>query len=229
MKRPYIICHMMTSVDGRIDCDMTGKLVGVNEYYSTLNALEVPATLSGKVTAQLELALPGEFYSECSEVLGKEGFSRKAVTDGYEVIVDTKGTLLWDNDSTYSKPHLIITSEQVHKDYLDYLDSKNISWIACGKEKIDLARAVEILAENFGVKRMGIVGGAAINGAFLDAGLLDEISILIGLGVDGRKGMPAVFDGFPMDRAFIPLKLKDAKVYKDGAVWLQYIVINEKN
>lgn len=26
MKKPYIICHMMTSVDGRIDCNMTEHL-----------------------------------------------------------------------------------------------------------------------------------------------------------------------------------------------------------
>ena len=33
MKKPYIICHMMTSVDGRIDCAMTEQLPGVQEYY----------------------------------------------------------------------------------------------------------------------------------------------------------------------------------------------------
>ncbi len=28
MKKPYIICHMMTSADGRIDCAMTSQLPG---------------------------------------------------------------------------------------------------------------------------------------------------------------------------------------------------------
>ena len=74
------------------------------------------------------------------------------------------------------------------------MDELHISWIACGKDKIDLKRAAEILAEEFGVERLGIVGGPAINSAFLEAGLLDEVSILIGLGIDGRKGMPGVFD-----------------------------------
>ena len=59
---------------------------------------------------------------------------------------------------------------------------------------------------------------------FLEAGLLDEISILIGLGIDGRKGMPAVFDGFPMEKTPTPLKLKEAKTYQNGAVWLRYLV-----
>ena len=39
MNRPYIICHMMTSVDGRIDCAMTEHLPGVQEHYDTLDAL----------------------------------------------------------------------------------------------------------------------------------------------------------------------------------------------
>ena len=40
MNRPYIICHMMTSLDGRIDCAMVGQLEGVREYYTTLDELE---------------------------------------------------------------------------------------------------------------------------------------------------------------------------------------------
>ena len=97
-----------------------------------------------------------------------------------------------------AKPYLIVTSEKVSKEYLDYLDRQNISWIACVKEHVDLARATEILAEQFGVERMSIVGGPKINTAFLEAGLLDEISLLSGAGIDGRGGMPAVFDGLVM-------------------------------
>ena len=37
MNKPYIVCHMMTSVDGRIDCTMTEHLPGVQEYYDTVS------------------------------------------------------------------------------------------------------------------------------------------------------------------------------------------------
>lgn len=47
MNRPYLICHMMTSVDGRIDCAMTEHLPGVQEYYDTLDALNAPTRISG--------------------------------------------------------------------------------------------------------------------------------------------------------------------------------------
>ena len=224
--KPYIICHMMTSVDGRIDCAMTAKLEGVDDYYTTLDALNVDATLSGRVTAELELALPGKFEVKNYKPLDTESFSKKVDSASYEIVVDTNGTLLWNDDKDYETPHIIITSENVSTEYTAYLDAKNISRIACGNSEIDLNRAVEILADKFSVKRLAIVGGALINGAFLDAGLLDEISILIGLGVDARNGMPAALDGLPMDREPFKLKLEGVKTFDSGAVWIRYKVLN---
>lgn len=224
MNKPYILCHMMTSVDGRIDCAMTEHLPGVQEYYDTLDALDAPTRVSGRVTAQLEMARPGVFHSETSTPLHKEAFSKAADAAGYEVVVDTRGTLLWDGVPEEDRPLLVLTSQQVSREYLAYLDSLHISWIACGQEKIDLNRACEILAEAFGVKRMAVVGGGHINAAFLAAGLLDEVSILMGAGIDGRGGMQAVFDGLPMDRDVTPLKLSSVEQYGSGAVWLRYTV-----
>lgn len=108
------------------------------------------------------------------------------------------------------------------KEYLHYLDGKNISWIACGGKRVNLTRAAQILQDEFGVERMGVVGGAVINTAFLDAGLLDEVSILIGAGIDGRAEMPSVFDGRKMNCPLTHLTLSDVKRFDSGAVWLRY-------
>lgn len=217
MNKPYIVCHMMTSLDGRIDCNMTSKLSGADEYYTALNSFGFTATLSGRVTAELEMAEPGAF-----EPLGESGFSKKADADEYSVVVDTKGSLLW-KDGTYDGTSLIIvTSEAVSKEYIDYLNEREISWIACGKEHIDLVRASQILGDEFGIERMGIVGGGTINTAFLSAGLLDEISIVMAPGIDARKGMVTVFDGLPADSEPIPLMLENVTKYDSGTVWLQY-------
>ena len=191
MNKPYIVCHMMASVDGRIDCAMTEQLPGVQEYYATLDALEAPTRVSGRVTAELEMARPGAFQSEHHTPLGRTAFSKAAEAEGYEVVVDTHGTLLWDSVPEGERPLLILTSEQVSREYLAYLDRSRISWIACGAERIDLPRACDILAQDFGVKRMAVVGGGHVNAGFLAAGLLDEVSVLVGAGVDGRGGRPA--------------------------------------
>lgn len=220
MRKPYIICHMMSSVDGRIDCTMTENLPGVQEYYETLDA---PTRVSGRITAALEMALPGEFHAGTVTPLGKEAFSKAADADGYEVVMDTRGTLLWANNNS-ERPLLIITSEKVSREYLAYLDDSGISWIACGEDRIDLRRAVMILAENFGVGRMAVVGGGHINAGFLAAGLLDEVSVLIGAGIDGRGGMSAVFDGLPENRPVTKLKLDSVKAFDRGAVWIRYKV-----
>lgn len=224
MNRPYIVCHMMTSVDGRIDCAMTENLPGVQEYYDTLDELGAPSRVSGRVTAQLEMALPGEFHSENSEPYGAEGFSKSASAEGYEIVMDTNGTLLWEDDPSSRRPLLIVMSEKASRSYIDYLNGQNISWIVCGKKRIDLKRVCEILSEEFGVNKMAVVGGGHINAGFLAEGLLDEVSVLIGAGIDGRGGMAAVFDGLPQERPVTPLKLSYVRKYPSGAVWLRYTV-----
>ena len=128
----------------------------------------------------------------------------------------------YDTSLAGERPLLILTSCQASREYLDYLEGLHISWIACGGDKIDLARACEILKEEFGVQRAAVVGGGHINAAFLADGLLDEVSILVGAGIDGRGGMAAVFDGLPMDRPVTPLKLTSVQQYGTGAVWLRY-------
>lgn len=52
-------------------------------------------------------------------------FDRTQTTDsrsGYNIVADTKGTLLWKSDDQYEKPHIILMSEQVSTEYLAYLD-----------------------------------------------------------------------------------------------------------
>ena len=65
----------------------------------------------------------------------KGRFSKKKDANGFEIIVDTKITLLiWMMIQTkYDRYHLIITSENITKTYLNYLYSKNISWISIWK------------------------------------------------------------------------------------------------
>lgn len=224
MNKPYIVCYMMTSVDGRIDCDMVGRLSGVEDYYPLLDELGLQSAVSGKVTARLELAEPGEFQLERPAPVGRETVSKKTDSrGGYNIVADTKGTLLWKNDDQYDKPHIILMSEQAGTEYLSYLDAKNISYVVTGETRIDLARAAEILKETFGIERLGVVGGPAINTAFLDAGLLDEVIVLIGAGIDGRASFPPVFNrNDNREKEPTPLKLIDVKKYSSGAVFIRY-------
>lgn len=125
---------MMTAVDGRIDCAMTEQLPGVQEYYSTLDSLAAPSRVSGRVTAQPEMARPGTFEPQ-DAALGHESFSRNADAGGYEIVIDTRGTLLWDEPDASKRPRLIVTSERVSRDYLAYLGGLHINtaFLAAGQ------------------------------------------------------------------------------------------------
>src|ERR1039457_2713739 len=75
------------------------------------------------------------------------------------------------------------------------LRERGISYVVGGIASVDLVRAVDLLGEHFGIRTLLLEGGGHINGAFLEAGLIDEVSLLVAPGIDGRHGIPAVFDG----------------------------------
>lgn len=219
--KPYIVCHMMSSVDGRIDCAMTEKIDSSDTYYECLDSLEPDACLEGRVSRQIHYALPEPFTTDDKTPIGKEEVNNVAHDGRLDIAVDTHGSLRWP-DSASADNLLVVTDENCPKTYHDYLTSMGISWIATGKNGIDFGRMVEILAEKFGVKRLAVVGGGHINGAFLAAGLLDEVSVMIGAGIDGRAGMAAVFDGLPMSTPKTLLTLKSVDKVSDNTVWLRY-------
>lgn len=221
MKRPYIICHMMQSVDGRVACDMVDKISG-DEYYDALESLDCPSRVEGKHSYQIHYCGFEEFKPTRPGGVGEERWHVANNAKGYDISVDTKGVLLWDD--TDNTDRLCIVSEQASPEYLEYLTGKGISYIVVGKDSIDLDRAMEILREEFGVERLAVVGGGKINGAFLSAGLIDELSAMIAPGIDGRIGQPALFDGISDCEGNLPVRLKFKRVeaMPNGVIWARY-------
>lgn len=220
--RPYIICHMIASVDGRIDCDMTEQIEGGNEYYEALEALDCPSMLMGRVTMQMHYALPEPFVSVCDLPIGNEAFHVARKAAAYCVGIDTHGSLQWGENEFDGQALLVVTDERCPKSYHDRLTEQGISWIATGKNGIDLPRAMALLRTEFGVGRLAVTGGGHINGAFLAAGLLDEISFMVAPGIDGRAGQAAVFDGIT-DVGHKATKLHLCSVQQMGeTVWMRY-------
>lgn len=219
--KPYIVCHMVASIDGRIDCSMVDKISG-DEYYSTLEALDCPSFVEGKVTTEHYHSLPGHYQPDDATPIAKEVWYKATAADGYQICPDTNGTLLWSEER--DEPLVILLSEKAPAEYLGYLRDRGISYIVAGKERIDLVRAVDILGAEFGVKRLAVLGGGKINGGFLSAGLIDEISLLLAPGIDGRSNQPSLFDGVADSNSFVPtkLKLKSAQTIDNGVLWIKY-------
>lgn len=223
--RPYIISHMMMSVDGRIDCGMVAQISG-DEYYEALDRLGSGSKLSGRVTAALECpAVKGEGgNADSGKAVGRESVYVAERSGEYAIVVDTTGRLHWKSGEADGHPVLCILSERVSEEHLAELRAKGISWVVAGKGRIDLPRAMELLSEHFGIERIVIVGGGHVNGGFLEAGLIDEVSVMVAPGIDGRKGETAVFDGIAEPES-VPCRLRLQSVEQwpgTETVWLRY-------
>ena len=82
---------------------------------------------------------------------------------------------------------------------------------------------MSLLAEHFGIRRLLLEGGGHINGAFLEADLVDEVSLLIAPGIDGRHNIPAVFDGVSLPNGeAAALRLKSIERRESDTVWIRY-------
>lgn len=220
--RPYIVCHMVASIDGRIDCSMVDKISG-EEYYTALEQLDCPTLLEGRVTMEHYNAAKGPFVPKDNTPVGETSVYVAEESDAYMVSVDTTGHLCWNSNRIDDVPLICIVSEKASREYLEMLQKQGISWIAAGKDSIDLGKAMEILHERFHVERLALLGGGHINGGFLQAGLIDEVSLLIAPGIDGRKKGTSVFDGIvEMENLPIRLHLTGLKRLENDVIWLRY-------
>ena len=222
MKRPYIICHMVASIDGRIDCSMVDKISG-NEYYETLEKLDCPVQLEGRVTMEHYNAAKEPFIANDTTPFGMTSVYKAVDSKEYIVAVDTHGRLRWPAAEIDGVPLVCIVSEQVPQEHLEMLRNERISYICVGSDAIDLQAAMEILCTDFGVERLAVLGGGHINGGFLAAGLIDEVSLLLAPGIDGRKGQTALFDGIAdIDRMPVRLALESVEQVGQGTLWIRY-------
>lgn len=223
--RPYVICHMMASIDGRIDSAVT-SVANAGEYEATGQALEADAWVCGRKTMEQHFA-DGVVASATGAPAGPRPVHVAKKAGSYAVAVDTTGRLRWSGGDLDGDHLICVVSERATDNYLAALREKEISYVVAGKAEVDLPRAVEALGEHFGIRRLLLEGGGHINGAFLQAGLVDEVSLLLVPGIDGRTGVPAVFDGLA-GKLLFPLRLKSVD-QRGGTLWIRYDVVRPPN
>ncbi len=196
MNRPYIICHMVTSLDGKVTGDFlfTPECAGATEIYYEINRkLKCNGFICGRVT--MEGSFTGGYYPDLSEyepVIHGCGFMPDYIPDDmtgfYAVAFDPKGRLGWksnkiidpDGDPGYDGAQIIeVLTEQVDERYLGYLESMEIPYIFAGQNEIDVELALFKLKDIIGCETLLLEGGSIINGFFQRADVIDELSLVM--------------------------------------------------
>jgi hypothetical protein len=223
---------MMTSLDGRVTGDFLfrDEARAATEIYYRLNReLRADGFICGRVT--MEGSFTGGWYPELSqyEPLTDEDLEDHIVeglSGFYAVSFDTHGSLGWktsriidpDGDPGYDGAEIIeVLSEDVDRRYLAYLREIGISYIFAGKSAIDVELALYKLKTKLGCKCLLLEGGSIINGAFLRANAVDELSLVVAPVVADADGKPLFYSSTVTD-----FKLIEAK-NENGNLILHYI------
>ena len=206
--RPYIICHMLTSLDGKV----TGKFLEdkkiehlIDEYYKIHSELKGDGFACGKNTFLEGFVKDNKVdFSKYKDmkVDKNEDYIYEKISECkyFAVSFDRKGTLCWKENNLkddlpfYDNSHIIqVMTKKVSEEYLAFLRSLGISYIICGEDDIDIELCLEKLRMKFGIKTLLLEGGSLLNGSFMKAGVIDEIS-LVQSPITGEKDDKSLFN-----------------------------------
>lgn len=223
---------MMTTLDGKITSG-TGENI-LDDYFSLYTKIEdklnAKSWIIGRVTMQ---AFADNLTIELPKIRSRIDDKDYIVSipNDYNVFTtDTKGVLRWkDNTIRFSniKENLnlvVIVTINTPKEYLSYLQDKNVSYIFGGEEDIDFRIVFKKIKSTFGIDRILLEGGGILNGSIMNENLIDQISLLLLPLVVNRTDAPSLFEGdIQKDLIIKKFTLTNIEKLENDVVWLKYL------
>jgi len=240
--RPRVICHMISTIDGRIVADRWPDIgEGRREYERTGSTFAADGWMCGRVTMQAftgaargEDELARDAATPPTTGVERGDYRAPGAHPPYAVAVDPRGRLLWSANAIDGDHVVAILGDSVSDDYLAGLRKGGVSYLlaSAGGDDVDLALALEKLAATFGIRTLLLEGGGRINGSMLHAGLVDEVSLLVAPIADGTIGTASVFDierarneqGTAHDGRRLELVAVEHRA--EGVLWIRYRVVH---
>ncbi|MFA5003474.1 MAG: RibD family protein [Methanolinea sp.] len=222
---PRVILHIATSLDGRI----TNFPADLETYYALAAQWNPDAILFGSETVLTavrdnpSLDVPPEHEEMFRPPEG--GKDPRPLL----VIADSRGRIrCWDaiRKWPYMRDLLAFCSGSTPEEYLSYLEERKIGAIVAGDDRIDMREALGMLNRKHGVETVRIDSGGTLNSVLLQAGVVDEVSVLIHPFLAGGRAEPTMFD--PEKAGFsdlqVPLSHTGNEVIGNGLLWARYTV-----
>jgi len=198
MNRPYIFCHMLTSLDGKIMGNYMEVPEGeqaIREFYDIAFGKQPyykhQGWLSGRVTTDDNFTFYEKPELDENAPTVPEGDFVARKSDMYYVSIDLSGRLGW-------KSH-VLTYEDTTADVIEVLNSRasnaykaflrrlGISYVIAGEDALDYDLLLAKLKTLFGIETLMLGGGGVLNWSFIQAGCCDEISIVMAPTVRAKR------------------------------------------
>lgn len=218
-QRPYTIILNSISADGRLDW-FQGD---VAQYYQIAAEIGADATLTGADT----MLLGGEPDAGLESEEKIEGA-------GWLIVTDSKGRIAnWTSlkKMPYWKDIIVLCSDSTPKRYLKALKEQQVKHIVCGGDHVDLAKVLNKLFEEHGIRKIRVDSGGSLNAALLRQGLVDEVVLLINPYLVGGRTPRSFYPAPDLEEGsgIIQMKLVRSKRLKGGVELLRYKISAEGN
>ncbi len=227
--KPYVSILMVTSIDGRLHPSrFTSSPDGTrsdwsSEYEKVHARLGADAWLVGRVTmADMSKATA---HPPSKPVAVRRPLHKARSAENFAVAIDRSGKLHFARGDVGGDHVIVALGRDVSDSHLAELEADGVSYILAEKDDIDLPGVLDILAREFGIKHLVVEGGGATNGAFLAAGLVDELRILVAPALDAGDNVQGIvaYDGGLAGKMSMRFKSVDALGH--GMVQLCYSVL----
>ncbi len=205
-QRPYVVCHVFSSIDGRIEGPYMfdpAASAALGAYARLQGEIEADAVAYGSVTTK------GFAGSKAPDL---SGYANASIPESdyvaphgestYYVSLDPKGEIDWQ-DGTYRRAgrpdsHVVeVLAESTPEAYRALLRARGVSYVTAGSDAVEVPQALRKLRGLFGIERLMVCGGGVTDAAFLAAGCLDELSLVVAPVASGERDVATVFDESP--------------------------------
>jgi 2,5-diamino-6-(ribosylamino)-4(3H)-pyrimidinone 5'-phosphate reductase len=202
-QRPYIVCHMMQTLDGKIASGVSDVEI-IMDHFDTYTEIEKQfdskVWMFGRKTGGAFAIAQDSPLSPIKNDISDEDFIAEHSGDTFAVIVDTHGVLRWEknfinlSNQTSEFKLIVIVSQLTPKEYLAYLQDKKISYMFGGASEVDFQLVLKKLKDQFNIEKILLEGGGSFNGSLMASSVVDEISLLLIPRVLNKKNAPSIFD-----------------------------------
>ena len=239
MNRPYIICHILSALDGKIAGDFmytVANLKASEEYSRIRTEYEADAWLYGTTTTKEFTGFKKPVLENMRYDIPDGDYVAQSGCELYYVSVDVSGEIAWSS-GVYKRAgrpdsHVIeILTEKTPKQYRAYLRNQGVSYILAGEDTLDCKIAVRKLKALFGIEKVLICGGGIVNWSFFNAGVVDELSLILSPVADGDTNTPTVFERMEQLGKSSPVvfHLKNVSQLQNDVVYLNYVTENQED
>ncbi|TVX95186.1 dihydrofolate reductase family protein [Cohnella terricola] len=231
-----VICHMVTSLDGKIDggyLETPSSSYFAQEYENIHQKYNPKAWICGRVTFENHVTYGKQV--DLSKYPDTDGSREDFITDtnaaAYAIAIDPSGKLGWeqgtlgeDYEERRGQPIITVLSENVSNQYLAHLRAVGVSYIFAGKStKLDLRLALDKISRYYNITEFMLEGGGYINGSFLSAGLVDELSLILAPMVEGTRQSVSLFEyGDNPFQLGVEFALEKVEPLENSGLWLRY-------